>query len=63
MLSEALHAPEAKERWLFRPKVIESLLAEPNARHASTGPSVLWQLGLLEMWLHTMEWAVEPAWR
>ncbi|GAA1757320.1 N-acetylglutaminylglutamine amidotransferase [Kocuria aegyptia] len=51
MVREALYAPEAKDRGLFRTDLLEDLLAEPNARHAPTGPNVLWQLGLLEMWL------------
>ncbi|HST72191.1 MAG TPA: N-acetylglutaminylglutamine amidotransferase [Kocuria rosea] len=51
MVREALRAPEARRRGLFRTETVEDLLAQPNARHAPTGPNVLWQLGLLEMWL------------
>jgi asparagine synthase (glutamine-hydrolysing) len=47
----ALHAPEARGRGLFHPGCVEELLATPNARHGPTGPNVLWQLGVLEMWL------------
>ncbi|MHC5560661.1 N-acetylglutaminylglutamine amidotransferase [Kocuria sp. U4B] len=51
LVREALYAPEAKQRGLFRSETVEDLLAQPNVRHAPTGPNVLWQLGLLEMWL------------
>jgi asparagine synthase (glutamine-hydrolysing) len=50
---DALHAPEAKQRGLFRPDHIEALLAEPNERRTPVKSNVLWQLALLEMWLQT----------
>jgi asparagine synthase (glutamine-hydrolysing) len=51
LVRAALTDPVAKQRGLFRPDVVESLLAEPDARHTPMGSNVLWQLGLLEMWL------------
>jgi asparagine synthase (glutamine-hydrolysing) len=48
---DALLAPEAKERGLFRPDYVEMLLAEPNHHRTPLGSNQLWQLGLLEMWL------------
>jgi asparagine synthase (glutamine-hydrolysing) len=51
LVREALYAPGARRRGLFRPDCVEELLAMPNARHGPTGPNVLWQLGVLELWL------------
>jgi asparagine synthase (glutamine-hydrolysing) len=48
---DALHAPEAKERGLFRPETVERLLAAPNDGLTPLRGNPLWQLGLLEMWL------------
>ncbi len=48
---EALLAPEAKARGLFRPEYVEKLLAEPNTHRTNLGSNQLWQIGLLEMWL------------
>jgi asparagine synthase (glutamine-hydrolysing) len=48
---DALTAPAAKERGLFRPGAVESLLAAPNASLTPLGGNPLWQLALLEMWL------------
>ena len=48
---EALHAPAAKERGLFRPEYLDRLLAEPNRYRTNLGSNQLWQVGLLEMWL------------
>jgi asparagine synthase (glutamine-hydrolysing) len=50
-VSDALHAPEAKQRGLFRPDYVEGLLAAPNANFSPGGNNLLWQLGVLEMWL------------
>jgi asparagine synthase (glutamine-hydrolysing) len=46
-----LHAPEAKQRRLFRPDYLQTLLADPNSRRTPVNSNVLWQLALLEMWL------------
>ncbi len=48
---DALSAPAAKDRDLFRPQYVEMLLAEPNKNRTTLGSNQLWQLGLLEMWL------------
>ena len=48
---EALAAPEAKERRLFRQEYVDLLLRTPNEHRTTLGSNQLWQLGLLEMWL------------
>jgi asparagine synthase (glutamine-hydrolysing) len=48
---DALLAPEAAERGLFRPGYVEKLLADPNVHRTNLGSNQLWQIGLLEMWL------------
>ncbi|MEI4273017.1 N-acetylglutaminylglutamine amidotransferase [Klenkia sp. LSe6-5] len=48
---EALHAPEARARGLFRTEYVERLLAEPNTHRTTLGSNQLWQVGLLELWL------------
>ncbi|SDF54219.1 N-acetylglutaminylglutamine amidotransferase [Klenkia brasiliensis] len=47
----ALHAPEAKERGLFRTDYVDRLLADPNTHRTTLGSNQLWQVGLLELWL------------
>jgi len=47
----ALTSHAARDRGLFRPDVVEGLLGDPNGRRTTIGGNVLWQLGLLEMWL------------
>jgi asparagine synthase (glutamine-hydrolysing) len=51
---DALTSPAARERGLFRPEVVHDLLADPNSRRTTIGANVLWQLGLLELWLQRM---------
>jgi len=51
MVRDALHAPEAKQRGIFRPDYIDSLLADPNTQRTPVNSNVLWQFALLEMWL------------
>jgi asparagine synthase (glutamine-hydrolysing) len=48
---DALSAPAAKERDLFRPEYVDMLLKDPNKNRTTLGSNQLWQLGLLEMWL------------
>ena len=48
---DALLAPAARDRGLFRPEVVQRMLAEPNAALTPLGGNPLWQLALLEMWL------------
>ncbi|HEX2285331.1 MAG TPA: N-acetylglutaminylglutamine amidotransferase [Mycobacterium sp.] len=51
MVRDALYAPAAKERGLFRPEAVDRLLADPNGRLTPLRGNELWQLGLLELWL------------
>jgi asparagine synthase (glutamine-hydrolysing) len=48
---DALGAPAARERGLFRPEYVDFLLADPNTPRTTLGANQLWQLALLEMWL------------
>ena len=48
---DALTAPAAKERGLFRPGAVDQLLSAPNASLTPLGGNPLWQVALLEMWL------------
>ena len=48
---DALTAPAARARGLFRPEYVEALLADPNTPRTTLGANQLWQLALLEMWL------------
>jgi asparagine synthase (glutamine-hydrolysing) len=50
---DALTAPAAKERGLFRTEVVDRMLADPNASLTPLGGNPLWQLALLEMWLQS----------
>jgi asparagine synthase (glutamine-hydrolysing) len=51
LVRDALYAPEAKQRGLFRSDYVDALLAEPNASLTRLRGNKLWQLGLLELWL------------
>ncbi|MCI4676412.1 N-acetylglutaminylglutamine amidotransferase [Candidatus Mycolicibacterium alkanivorans] len=51
LVRDALYAPQAKERGLFRPDAVERLLADPNGRLTPLRGNELWQIGLLELWL------------
>ncbi|MEJ7844452.1 MAG: N-acetylglutaminylglutamine amidotransferase [Acidimicrobiales bacterium] len=48
---DALHAPEARARGLFRPDAVAALLGAPNDDLTPLRGNRLWQLGLLELWL------------
>jgi asparagine synthase (glutamine-hydrolysing) len=48
---DALGARAAVERGLFRPDMVRDLLEDPNAARTTIGANVLWQIGLLELWL------------
>ncbi|WP_446218419.1 N-acetylglutaminylglutamine amidotransferase [Micromonospora sp. IBHARD004] len=50
---DALSAPEARRRDLFRADHVDALLADPNAELTPLNGNQLWQLGLLEMWLQS----------
>jgi asparagine synthase (glutamine-hydrolysing) len=51
MVRDALHAPPARARGLFRTEYVDALLADPNTPRTTLGANQLWQLALLEMWL------------
>ncbi|MBW8481921.1 N-acetylglutaminylglutamine amidotransferase [Actinomadura parmotrematis] len=53
LVREALSAPEAKARGLFRPEYVDRLLAAPLEHRTTLGSSQLWQVALLEMWLQS----------
>ncbi|MEH0939054.1 N-acetylglutaminylglutamine amidotransferase [Micromonospora psammae] len=53
LVTEALRAPAARERALFRPEYVDALLTDPEQAQAAAGSNKLWQLGLLELWLQT----------
>ncbi|MGC5333238.1 N-acetylglutaminylglutamine amidotransferase [Micromonospora sp. DT62] len=53
LVAEALAAPAARERRLFRREYVAELLAEPDRAQAAAGSNKLWQLGLLELWLQS----------
>ena len=48
---DALLDPVARDRGLFRPAVVEAMLAAPNETRTTLGSNALWQLALLELWL------------
>ncbi|MFI6226272.1 N-acetylglutaminylglutamine amidotransferase [Micromonospora echinospora] len=50
---DALYAPEARRRDLFRADYVDALLTDPNAELTPLNGNKLWQLGLLEMWLQS----------
>ena len=51
LVRDALHAPAARARGLFRQEYVDALLADPNTARTTLGANQLWQLALLEMWL------------
>ncbi|MFJ1970221.1 N-acetylglutaminylglutamine amidotransferase [Streptomyces sp. NPDC087903] len=50
---EALTAPEAQQRGLFRESYVAELLAAPDDHRTRRGANALWQVALLEIWLQT----------
>jgi asparagine synthase (glutamine-hydrolysing) len=52
---DALSNQAARQRGLFRDAYVQKLLAAPNETRSNLGSNVLWQLGLLELWLQAME--------
>jgi asparagine synthase (glutamine-hydrolysing) len=52
LVADALTARRARQRGLWAPGYVERLLREPNAHLTPSGANKLWQLGLLELWLH-----------
>jgi len=51
LVKEALYAPAARERSIFREEYVERLLEEPNGHPTRLGSNKLWQIALLELWL------------
>jgi asparagine synthase (glutamine-hydrolysing) len=51
MVRDALYAPVAKERGLFRSEAVDALLADPNGKLTPLRGNELWQIALLELWL------------
>jgi asparagine synthase (glutamine-hydrolysing) len=51
LIREAMEAPTAAARGLFRPAHVQRLLGAPNEHLTTLEGSKLWQLALLEMWL------------
>jgi asparagine synthase (glutamine-hydrolysing) len=50
-VQDALTSPTAKERGLFEPACIDTLLADPDGRLPRTRGNRLWQIAVLELWL------------
>ncbi|UYP17185.1 N-acetylglutaminylglutamine amidotransferase [Rhodococcus sp. Z13] len=55
MVTDALRSRAARDRALYRPEALDALFAAPNEIRTGRGINVLWQVGLLEMWLQTVE--------
>ncbi len=53
LVRDALHAPAAKERGIFRKEYVDRLLKEPNDHSTRLGSNKLWQVALLELWLQS----------
>jgi asparagine synthase (glutamine-hydrolysing) len=53
LVKDALHAPAAKERGIFREEYVERLLKAPNDHFTRLNGNKLWQIALLELWLQT----------
>lgn len=51
LVVEALRAPEAKDRGLFRSDYVERLIAAADTQLTPLRGNKLWQLGVLELWL------------
>jgi asparagine synthase (glutamine-hydrolysing) len=51
MVRNALTAPAARERGIFRTEWLDALIAEPTAHITRLRGSELWQAAVLEMWL------------
>ncbi|HET9381807.1 MAG TPA: N-acetylglutaminylglutamine amidotransferase [Streptomyces sp.] len=50
---EALAAPQARRRGLFKDSYVAGLLAAPDTHRTKRGANALWQVALLEIWLQT----------
>jgi asparagine synthase (glutamine-hydrolysing) len=54
MVADALRSRAALDRGLYPSEVVDDLLRDPNSRRTTIGANVLWQVGLIEMWLQRM---------
>jgi asparagine synthase (glutamine-hydrolysing) len=52
-VTAALTDSAARDRGLFRPEWVKTMLAAPNDNRTRLGANALWQAALLEMWLQT----------
>ncbi|WP_405592111.1 N-acetylglutaminylglutamine amidotransferase [Streptomyces sp. NBC_01190] len=52
-VQEALSAPSAKARGIFRDDYLRELLSAPEEHRTTLGANALWQAALLEIWLQT----------
>jgi asparagine synthase (glutamine-hydrolysing) len=51
LVTDALRSPEAKQRGLVEPSVLDTLLTDETARVSRHGRDLLWQVAVLELWL------------
>ncbi|MBM9617689.1 N-acetylglutaminylglutamine amidotransferase [Streptomyces zhihengii] len=52
-VKEAMSAPEARSRGIYREDFVAALLSRPDDHRTHRGQNALWQVALLEMWLQT----------
>ena len=52
LVRDALSRERVQRRGVFEPAYVEMLLAEPNAHETTLEGNKLWQVALLELWLH-----------
>ena len=52
-VKQALAAPEARSRGIFRDDYLATLLSAPDEHRTTLGSNALWQAALLEIWLQT----------
>jgi asparagine synthase (glutamine-hydrolysing) len=55
MVRDAVTNDAARNRGLYRAECVKALLAAPNETRTRLDANTLWQLGVLEMWLQSME--------
>jgi asparagine synthase (glutamine-hydrolysing) len=55
MVRDAVTNDAARSRGLYRAESVKTLLAAPNQTRTRLDANTLWQLGVLEMWLQSME--------
>jgi asparagine synthase (glutamine-hydrolysing) len=55
LVRDALTNDAARARGLYRRETLQTMLHAPNEGRTTLGANSLWQLGVLEMWLQSME--------